>query len=200
MLEPWQPLFDWWFGRGTSAGSIFAEKKLLWFGQRAEQDAETHRLFSNWVDDALHGELDDWADVPQGWLALIILLDQLPRMIHRDTPQAFAGDERALQLVRDGLSHGVDMLLSPIQRVFAYLVLEHAENLAMQEQSVGYFGVLRDIAKSEERELFDGFLAVALRHRDVIAHFGRFPYRNAALGRASSEAEVKFLSQPGTRF
>src|SRR5690606_37368115 len=137
-----------------------------------------------------NGDLRAWADTPQGWLALILLLDQLPRMIHRGTPLAFAGDERAQQLVRDGLAHGGDVLLSPIQRVFVYLVLEHAENLAVQELAVAQFVVLRDIAAPQEQQPFQEFLDFAERHRDVIARFGRFPHRNEILGRASSEAEL----------
>ena len=118
MQAPWQDLLHWWFGQGTSASEIAAEKQRLWFGYRPEQDAEARERFGALVEQALNGELPDWAELPEGWLALVLLLDQLPRMIHRDTPRAFAGDERAQQLVRDGLAHGGDMLLSPIQRVF----------------------------------------------------------------------------------
>src|SRR3546814_9026133 len=94
-------------------------------------------------------------------------------MIHRNTLKAFAGDERAQQLVRDGLAHGGDMLLAPIQRVFIYLVLEHAENLATQDLAVAQFTALRDIADEAERPLFVGFLDYAERHREVISRFGR---------------------------
>ncbi len=121
-------------------------------------------------------------------------------MIHRDTPRAFAGDERAQQLVRDGLAHGGDMLLSPIQRVFIYLVLEHAENLAVQDLAVAHFTALRDIAAEHEQALFRDFLDYAERHREVISRFGRFPHRNAILGRDSSDAEQSFLQQPGSSF
>lgn len=200
MQEPWQPLLDWWFGPQTAAGAIAADKQGLWFGYRTEQDAEARERFGGLVEAALAGELDDWMVCPQGWLALVLLLDQLPRMIWRGTPAAFAGDERAQQRVREGLAQGGDMLLAPIQRVFIYLVLEHAENLALQDQAVTHFTFLRDIATDDERSLFDGFLAFAVRHREVIAHYGRFPHRNAILDRTSSEAESQFLQQPGARF
>ncbi|EXF43227.1 hypothetical protein BAY1663_04358 [Pseudomonas sp. BAY1663] len=121
-------------------------------------------------------------------------------MIHRGTPQAFAGDARAQQLVRDGLAHGGDMLLAPIQRVFVYLVLEHSENLAVQELAVAHFTALRDIAAAGERKLYDDFLDYAERHREVISRFGRFPHRNAMLGRESSDAEAAFLARPGSGF
>jgi len=197
---PWQDLLHWWFGQGTSATEIAAEKQRLWFGYRPQQDAEARERFGALVEQALNGDLQDWAELPEGWLALVLLLDQLPRMIHRDTPRAFAGDERAQQLVRDGLAHGGDMLLSPIQRVFIYLVLEHAENLAVQDLAVAHFTALRDIAVEHEQALFRDFLDYAERHRDVISRFGRFPHRNAILGRDSSDAEQSFLQQPGSSF
>nr|WP_250158841.1 DUF924 family protein [Stutzerimonas stutzeri] len=193
-------MLHWWFGQGTSASEIAAEKQRLWFGYRPEQDAEARERFGALVEQALNGELEDWAELPEGWLALVLLLDQLPRMIHRDTPRAFAGDERAQQLVRDGLAHGGDMLLSPIQRVFIYLVLEHAENLAVQDLAVAHFTALRDIAAEHEQALFRDFLDYAERHREVISRFGRFPHRNAILGRDSSDAEQSFLQQPGSSF
>ncbi|WP_444815384.1 DUF924 family protein [Stutzerimonas frequens] len=200
MQAPWQDLLHWWFGQGTSATEIAAEKQRLWFGYRPEQDAEARERFGALVEQALNGDLQDWAELPEGWLALVLLLDQLPRMIHRDTPRAFAGDERAQQLVRDGLAHGGDMLLSPIQRVFIYLVLEHAENLAVQDLAVAHFTALRDIAAEHEQALFRDFLDYAERHREVISRFGRFPHRNAILGRDSSDAEQSFLQQPGSSF
>jgi len=197
---PWQDLLHWWFGQGTSATEIAAEKQRLWFGYRPQQDAEARERFGALVEQALNGDLQDWAELPEGWLALVLLLDQLPRMIHRDTPRAFAGDERAQQLVRDGLAHGGDMLLSPIQRVFIYLVLEHAENLAVQDLAVAHFTALRDIAAEHKQALFRDFLDYAERHREVISRFGRFPHRNAILGRDSSDAEQSFLQQPGSSF
>ena len=200
MQTPWQDLLHWWFGQGTSATEIAAEKQRLWFGYRPQQDAEARERFGALVEQALNGDLQDWAELPEGWLALVLLLDQLPRMIHRDTPRAFAGDERAQQLVRDGLAHGGDMLLSPIQRVFIYLVLEHAENLAVQDLAVAHFTALRDIAAEHEQALFRDFLDYAERHREVISRFGRFPHRNAILGRDSSDAEQSFLQQPGSSF
>lgn len=200
MQAPWQDLLHWWFGQGTSASEIAAEKQRLWFGYRAEQDDEARQRFGALVEQALNGELQDWAELPEGWLALVLLLDQLPRMIHRNTPKAFAGDERAQHLVRDGLAHGGDMLLAPIQRVFIYLVLEHAENLATQDQAVAQFSALRDIADESEQPLFLGFLDYAERHREVISRFGRFPHRNAILGREPSDAERLFLDQPGSSF
>ena len=200
MTSPSQQLLNWWFGEGTTAVEISREKNRLWFGYTPEQDAEARERFGALVDKALNGELDGWAESPQGWLALVLLLDQLPRMIYRGTPKAFAGDERALQLVRDGMAHGGDVLLAPIQRAFIYLVLEHSENLSVQDQAVQQFESLQQIASPDELSVFADFLDFAERHRQVIARFGRFPHRNEVLGRVSSEAELAFLAQPGSRF
>lgn len=200
MPAPWLELLNWWFGEGATARDIANDKQTLWFGYKPEQDAEARRRFGDLVDQALAGGLSEWTESPHGWLALVLLLDQLPRMIHRGTAKAFAGDERALQLVREGMAHGGDVLLSPIQRVFIYLVLEHAENLQVQEQSVAQFQMLYGLVSSEEQELFADFLSFAERHRDVIARFGRFPHRNEMLGRHSTEVERAFLAEPGSRF
>lgn len=200
MSAPWQDLLGWWFGQGRTAQQVVNEKQPLWFGYQPEQDREARERFGDLCDQALAGGLQEWTDSEQGWLALILLLDQLPRMIHRGTPQAFAGDERARQLVSEGMAQGRDRLLAPIERVFIYLVLEHAENLADQDLAVAHFLTLRDRAAAEERPSFEGFLDFAERHRDVIARFGRFPHRNAILGRASSDAEQSYLARPGSGF
>ena len=200
MLAPWQQLLDWWFGQGATAQSIVEEKHRLWFGYRPEQDDEARQRFGDLCEKALAGGLQEWASSAAGWLALILLLDQLPRMIHRGTPRAFAGDARAQELVRAGLDQGKELALTPIEQVFIYLVLEHTEALQSQELSVERFATLRDMAEAEDRPAFDEFLDYAERHRDVIARFGRFPHRNAILGRPSSDAERAFLAQPGTGF
>jgi len=200
MPAPWQALLDWWFGQGRTTQQIANEQQRLWFGYKPEQDREARERFGDLCDQALDGGLQEWTRSVQGWLALILLLDQLPRMIHRGTPRAFAGDERARQQVRDGMAQGRDRLLAPIERVFIYLVLEYAEHLADQELAVARFTALCDMATPEERPAFAGFLDFARRHRDVIARFGRFPHRNAMLGRVSSEAEQGYLDRPGSGF
>lgn len=200
MAAPWQPLLDWWFGPGGSAGEVAAARTKLWFGKQDSQDLEARERFGALVEQALAGDLADWAEQPEGWLALILLLDQLPRMLHRDSPRAFAGDPRARQLVFDGLDSDKELALAPIQRVFVYLVLEHAEDLLLQDEAVHRFTRLLDAAADAEHALFAGYLDYAERHRQVIARFGRFPHRNAALGRPSSAEELAFLREPGSRF
>jgi len=200
MRAPWQDLLDWWFGQGRTAQQIVNEKHRLWFGYKPEQDREARERFGDLCEQALADGLQEWTDSEQGWLALILLLDQLPRMLHRGTPRAFAGDARARQQVSDGMAQGRDRLHAPLERVFIYLVLEHAENLADQDLAVAQFMALRDMAATEERPAFDEFFDFAERHRDVIARFGRFPHRNAILGRVSSAAEEDYLARPGSGF
>lgn len=197
---PWQPLLDWWFGAPAPAVEVAAARGALWFGGRDSQDAEARERFGAQVEQAQAGGLGDWAQSPEGWLALILLLDQLPRMIHRATPRAFAGDRRAQALVREGLAQGWDTALPPIRRVFVYLVFEHAEDLASQDQAVRRFLALREAAAAAERDLFSDYLDYAERHQRVIARFGRFPHRNAILGRTSTTEELAFLEEPGSRF
>jgi uncharacterized protein (DUF924 family) len=200
-MRAWQPLLDWWFGadQGT-ATEIAAARHGLWFGKRDSQDREAEARFGAQVEQALAGGLREWRDDPQGWLALLILLDQLPRMIFRDTPRAFAGDSLAQPLLQDGLEHNWDRRLAPIQRVFAYLVFEHAEDLPLQNRAVELFASLMNEAAADEQALFADFLDFAERHQRVIARFGRFPHRNAILGRASTDEELAFLREPGSRF
>jgi uncharacterized protein (DUF924 family) len=200
MTAPWQPLLDWWFGSSESPDEVAADKGKLWFGKRDSQDLEAQTRFGDWVEQALAGGLTDWAQRPEGWLALVLLLDQLPRMIFRDTPKSFSGDLRAQALVAQGIAADFDRQLRPIQRVFIYLVFEHCENLAVQNEAVSRFIDLVAQQPEAERAVFADNLDYAERHQKVIARFGRFPHRNAVLGRASTAEEIEFLSGPGSRF
>jgi uncharacterized protein (DUF924 family) len=200
-VQPWQPLLDWWFGAAPgSAGEVAAVRQGLWFGKRDSQDEEARERFAALVEQALAGELQGWQATAPGWLARLILLDQLPRMIFRDSPRAFAGDPLARALLQQGLEQGLDRQLTLIERVFAYIVFEHAEDLALQDRAVELFRGLHEQAAADERSLFADFLDFAERHRRVIARFGRFPHRNVILGRVSSDEEHAFLREPGSRF
>ena len=200
MTAPWQPLLDWWFGHAESPDEIAADKGKLWFGKKDSQDLEARERFGVFVDQALAGELTEWTQRPEGWLAVVLLLDQLPRMIFRDSPKAFSGDLRAQKLVAQGIAADFDRQLKPIQRVFIYLVFEHCENLAVQNEAVSRFIDLVAEQPEAERAVFADNLDYAERHRKVIARFGRFPHRNAVLGRESTAEELAFLKEPGSHF
>ncbi|WP_415766226.1 DUF924 family protein [Pseudomonas sp. ZB1P45] len=200
MTAPWQPLLEWWFGTLESPNEIAADKGKLWFGKRDSQDLEARTRFGDWVEQALAGGLTEWAQRPEGWLALVLLLDQLPRMIFRDTPKSFTGDLRAQALVAQGIAADFDRQLRPIQRVFIYLVFEHCENLVVQNEAVSRFIDLVAQQPEGDRAVFADNLDYAERHQKIIARFGRFPHRNAVLGRESTAEELAFLSKPGSRF
>ncbi|WP_018507679.1 DUF924 family protein [Thiobacillus thioparus] len=193
-------VLDFWFGPPGSAAEVAGRKNTLWFGKSPENDRAVIDRFAATLVDATAGRLDRWTSTPRTRLALVIVVDQFPHHIHRDQPQAFATDPQALALSLDALAAGEDRQLAPIERVFLYLPLEHAESLAMQDRSVALYETLASEAAADERTLFDNFLDYARKHRDVVARFGRFPHRNAILGRHSSEEELEFLKQPGSRF
>jgi uncharacterized protein (DUF924 family) len=200
MTAPWQPLLEWWFGTSESAREVAAQRGKLWFGKRDSQDLEARERFGDWVEQALAGGLTEWTQRPEGWLALVLLLDQLPRMIFRDSPKSFSGDLRAQALVAQGIAADFDRQLRPIQRVFIYLVFEHSENLAVQNECISRYIDLVAQQPEDDRALFTDYLDYAEKHQKVIAQFGRFPHRNAVVGRESTAEELVFLSKPGSRF
>jgi uncharacterized protein (DUF924 family) len=200
MAAQLEDVLEFWFGPPAPAKAVAARQGQLWFGKSANNDRGVAERFTATLIEAAAGKLDAWAATPRGRLALIIVLDQFPHHIHRDRPQAFATDPQALALSLAALGAGEDGLLAPIERVFLYLPLEHAESIELQDRAVALFEVLAREAEPDERELFAGFLDYARKHRDVVARFGRFPHRNAILGRASTREEVEFLKQPGSRF
>ena len=193
-------VLDYWFGAPGSATEIAARQSKLWFGKLPEKDRDIRERFTATFNAAASGALDSWADSPRGRLALVILLDQFPHHIHRDTSLMFAQDSKSLGLCMAALATGADRQLSLIERAFLYLPLEHAESVSMQDLSVAQYAQLVAEAAEPERKLFDGFLDYAHKHRDVVARFGRFPHRNEMLGRPSSPEEIEFLKQPGSRF
>ncbi|MGU5715654.1 DUF924 family protein [Aeromonas taiwanensis] len=200
-MQPWQPLLDLWFGDDADDVTRATRQAPLWWGKSSDTDALLTSRFGELAKAAAAGELAHWADNPAGRLALILLLDQLPRNLHRGTPAAFAQDARAREICLKGLSLGVDKGLSPLARVFFYLPLEHAESREQQARSVALFEALADEeAAGPAQSTFAGFADFARRHQVIIERFGRFPHRNAILGRASTEEEAAFLLQPGSGF
>lgn len=193
-------VLDFWFGPPGSAMEIAARQGKLWFGKSPANDQAVIDQFADTLRAAAAGQLDHWAQTPRGRLALLIVLDQFPHHIYRNQAQSFATDPQALALSLAALALKEDRQLSAIERVFLYLPLEHAESLEMQDLSVACYQTLATEVAADERALFDDFLNYAHRHRDVVARFGRFPHRNALLGRPSTDEELAFLKQPGSRF
>jgi uncharacterized protein (DUF924 family) len=191
-IAEFQPVLDFWFGAPGSRG--YGASRKAWFRKSAAFDAQVRERFSGPHAIALAGNLQNWQETPQGLLALIILLDQFSRNMFRDTPAAFAGDPMALAAARLMIAHGWDAQLAPVMRSFVYLPFEHAEDLGAQEEALRLFATLPAGAERDE------VLEWARKHHEVIRRFGRFPHRNAILGRPSTLEEVAFLKQPGSRF
>jgi uncharacterized protein (DUF924 family) len=193
-------LLQFWFGDDPDDAAVAKSQAELWWGHRQETDELLQARFGGAASAAATELLDHWVGSPRGRLALVLLLDQLPRAIHRDSPAAFAQDAKARKLARQGLESGADRLLRPIERLFLYLPFEHSEILEDQDRSVELFRELSLQVPSSHRETFAGFVDYAVRHREVIARFGRFPHRNVILGRESTPEERAFLEQPGSSF
>ena len=193
-------LLDFWFGDDSDDAATAKAKAELWWGHRQETDELLQSNFGAAASSAAAGILDHWTGSPRGRLALILLLDQLPRAIHRATPAAFAQDEKARAVVEQDLASGADRLLRPIERLFFFLPLEHSEELADQDRSVEVYRELVTSVPTAHREAFAGFFDYAVKHRDVIKQFGRFPHRNFILGRESTPEEKAFLEQSGSSF
>lgn len=192
-LEDADAVLDFWFG--APGAPDHGTRRRQWFAKDAAFDRRVADRFGALVGSALAGALDHWGEAPRRVLARILLLDQFTRNIHRGSARAFAGDPLALADALALLAAGGDRRLGPFERAFAYMPLEHAEDGALQARSVGLFEALAEAAPATA-----DFARYARRHRDVIARFGRFPHRNEALGRRSSEAEQAFLHEAGSGF
>ena len=195
-----ETILEFWFGEDTDDSVVAKNKSALWWSKNPDVDAEMRQRFESFVHRAAAGELSDWQSSPRGRLALILLTDQFPRSIYRDSPNAFAYDAKALGWCIDGIDQGMDLQLRPIERVFFYLPLEHAESLEHQDRSVKQFRRLLDEVGAGQTKVFAEYLDFAVRHRDIIARFGRFPHRNKILGREPTSDELAFLATPGSSF
>ena len=193
-------------GAGEIAELVFAvlsgagcEQAALWWGG-AEKDEEIRDRYATLVESAERGELDDWTATPEGTLALVILVDQFRRNLHRGTAEAFADDARALRISLALQADGRDRMLPFTARVFLYMPMQHAEDPDIQRRSVVVFTALADEVAREHHDCFRGFADFAAQHCDLIERFGRFPHRNPILGRAPTAKETVFLVGGGATF
>jgi uncharacterized protein (DUF924 family) len=175
-----------WFGSGG--------RDKRWFEKDPAFDAEVRARFLAVHEQAAAGSLAHWEHEAADCLAVIVLLDQLPRNMFRGTARAFATDTLALAAARRAIASGFDGVMRPVERMFVYLPFEHAESLEEQQKGCELAKSLADFP-----ETADAF-RYAVLHRDIIARFGRFPHRNALLGRVSTPEEAEFLTRPGSRF
>lgn len=194
-MEYTEEILKFWFGRVEETVVPSENRARIWFGESIETDKEIKAKFSSRLGMAISGAYADWEDYPRGQLSLIIILDQFSRHIYRDTPQAFAQDDYALSICSQGLEKQDDHALSLIERVFYYFPLLHSEHLGYQEHSIRAYQVLVELAFAETRVIYESFFKFANHHYNVVQRFGRFPQRNAILGRQSTEEEIEYLKE-----
>lgn len=193
MADKVHDLLTFWFGDLGHADLPSSDRTNLWFGENEKLKISLLETFKNEYDQAISGQLEEWSTSPRGRLALIILLDQFSRTLHRNSPDAFAFDEMAKKLCEEGIVKKMDQALTLIERVFFYMPLVHAEDSHSQEKAIQLFQSLVNLSMTETTQVYQLFLAYSYAHFRVIKEFGRFPQRNQILGRQSTEAEIAFL-------
>lgn len=196
-----EQVLEYWLGDARRDIDSIPQRMVFWFKSGKQLDEPIRQQFGDDVSAARDGRLDEWATTAAGRLALIILLDQFTRNIYRGEPEAFGCDDKSLAFSQAGIVAGHDGQLGPVEKVFFYMPMQHAESLAVQMQSVSLYEALADSVPESSRDTFEsGFAHHARLHRDIIARFGRFPHRNVILGRESTVEEAAYLEGGGPSF
>lgn len=194
-------ILDFWFGPLKDERHQPNDTQMkTWFQGGQAIDDEIRERFAGAITKAVAGDFDAWTETPESHAALIVLLDQFPRNIFRGTPQAFAADPIALKYCKLAIERGHDRKVHPVISTFVYLPLEHSEDLDDQELCIELLTKLAADVHDDAKKAYDGFLAYAVQHRDIIKEFGRFPHRNAILGRESTDEEREFLMREDVHF
>lgn len=187
-------VLDFWFCAREQDAPKIDGRMARWLDPDTELDLAIDREFGGLINQASEGELLDWEGSAQGRLALILLLDQFARRVHRGKAAVYRGDQRALKLCADGVATGLIKELTPEQSIFFFMPLQRAESIKIQETSVEIYNSLVGKVSDTMKETFMMFAQMAELHRDVIAEFGRFPHRNKLLGRKNTDAEKAYLA------
>ena len=193
-------VLSFWFEDAAKSPEALRRRGAVWFHSDPAFDRECAARFAATLEDAARGGLDDWAGTPQGRLALVIVLDQMPRNIHRGSPAAFMHDGEAAAHCMAAIGSGQDRLLDPVERIFLYMPLQHAEDPDLQRRSVEQFESLASEVGDAWRDYFSENVRYARLHHDIIERFGRFPHRNRILGRESTEEELRYLADGAPTF
>lgn len=186
-----------WFGRIEDTVLPSKNRNRIWFGGGDALDAEIKETFGDDLNKAILGEYDHWDENPRSTLALIVLLDQFSRNIHRGTPMSFTQDQKAMDVCVRGIERQYDHSISLIERSFFYMPFMHSESLDMQNTSMRAFKMLVDLSFPEARPVFENFYDYAGRHFKIIEKFGRYPSRNQILGRESTPEELSYMAEHG---
>ena len=194
------PILEFWFGDVDELGRSDALHSRRWFMKDDAFDRDIAERFAGTFADVRAGKREQWLDDPRGRLAYVIVLDQFARNMFRGTARMFEGDKQAQAAAVEGVARGDDALLGVNERSFLYMPFMHSEDLDMQDRAVALFTALAASAPAELRGGLAAAVQYAEKHRDIVARYGRFPHRNAALARDSTPAEIEFLKQPGSGF
>lgn len=195
-----EEVLTFWLGTIDEHGLSDAAHTARWYMKDAAFDAQVRQRFAETWSALVRGEHEDWKRAPRSLLAYVIVLDQLSRNMFRGTAQAFASDHLALGAAEAAVELGFDRALVGVERGFLYMPFEHSEELATQDRAVALFTAFRDESTGPLKEYLGQSVEYAVRHRDVIVQWGRFPHRNQLLERASTAEELAFLQQPGSSF
>jgi len=199
-VDTWGEVLEFWMGPLDDDGLAAAEQRQRWFQKSDDFDREIERRFGERYRAIVAGEHEDWLESPRGRLAYIIVLDQFSRNMFRDSAEMYAADERSLAAALGGIDQGDDDKLRTHERMFLYMPLMHAEDLAHQRRCEELFQHAAAAHEGEPAKAFANNAGYAERHRVIVERFGRFPHRNAIVGRESTPEEVTFLAEPGSSF
>lgn len=200
MQQEAEKILEFWFGSLKGRTDLAQDKSAMWFVNGAEYDEVISENFLSIYNQACDGQLEKWRQSSRTLLALIILLDQFSRHIHRNNARSFAQDEKVVEIVKQGINDGLDRSLYFIERKFFYMPLMHAEDIVTQEFAVSMFTGLLNEVPDALKQVFSKSLSFAESHHYVISNFGRFPELNDILGRESTPAEIEFLATGKYRF
>lgn len=195
-----QSVLDFWFTPNNLSPEDAQARMSIWFSSNADFDYDIERRFGKLVSVAAKSGFDGWEEDARTNLALVILLDQFPRNLYRDSANAFATDAKALRLAKLALGRGDLNSLSPLEGSFLLMPFQHAEDLDAQNMGLEAYKTLASSAQEEWKKMILGVAEFAERHRAVIEKFGRFPHRNLTLGRETTTAEKAYLEEGGETF
>ncbi len=195
-----EAILSFWFKEQELSAPQIDRRMDIWFGEDPVFDREIEEEFADDVARACEGKLDHWATEPHGRLALIILIDQFRRNIYRNSAEAFSKDRLALKLCVEGAVEKKDKSLTPIQRVFFYMPLQHAESARVQAKALELYNRLAESVSPTYQETFLTVAQFAELHKDIIDQFGRFPHRNKLLGRENTSEENEYLASDSPDF
>lgn len=193
-------VLDFWFADALESPEAAEARGSFWFGNDAATDSLIWELYADTVTDAAAGHYDDWLQTARGRLALIIVLDQFPRNIFRGTAEVYRYDPLVITLAQAGVALGQLAGLAVPEQAFFLMPYQHSEDLEVQRAGVALMQAMVSEAPPEWEASALGFTDYARRHYDIVESYGRFPHRNKVLGRNSTEAEARFLSEGGETF